>query len=151
MTRDREQLPGVPYTPGLSGRPDPYAPPTAAALASGGAVWHEAVALFDRGFYWEAHERLEVLWHAHGRSGPAASLMRGLIALCAAAVKRRQGSLGRVTALGARARLHVDAAGAEVHAWGLDEGRLHRCIDAIAQPAPAAASGPAHTEALGSS
>jgi predicted metal-dependent hydrolase len=49
------------------------------------------VALFNAGFYWEAHEVWEALWHAHGRRGPAADVLKGLIKLAAAGVKVRQG------------------------------------------------------------
>src|SRR5688500_11645065 len=47
--------------------------------------------LVNRGFYWEAHEVWEGLWHACGRSGPTADLLKGLIQLAAAGVKVRQG------------------------------------------------------------
>ncbi len=48
------------------------------------------VALFNAGYYWEAHESWEALWHAHGRHGPTADLLKGLIKLAAAGVKVRQ-------------------------------------------------------------
>lgn len=47
--------------------------------------------LFNHGFYWEAHETWEQLWHACGRSGPTAGFLRGLIKLAAAGVKVREG------------------------------------------------------------
>jgi len=48
------------------------------------------VALFNAGYYWETHESWEALWHAHGRRGPTADLLKGLIKLAAAGVKVRQ-------------------------------------------------------------
>lgn len=48
--------------------------------------------LFNYGYYWEAHEVWEGLWHACGRSGMTADLLKGLIALAAAGVKLRGGS-----------------------------------------------------------
>lgn len=45
--------------------------------------------LFNYGYYWEAHEVWEGLWHACGRSGMTADLLKGLIALAAAGVKLR--------------------------------------------------------------
>jgi predicted metal-dependent hydrolase len=48
------------------------------------------VALFNAGYYWEAHESWEALWHAHGRRGPTAELLKGLIKLAASGVKVRQ-------------------------------------------------------------
>ena len=51
----------------------------------------QGVALFNAGYYWEAHESWESLWHAHGRRGPTADLLQGLIKLAAAGVKVREG------------------------------------------------------------
>jgi uncharacterized protein len=47
--------------------------------------------LFNHGYYWEAHEVWESLWHACGRKGPTADFLKGLIKLAAAGVKARQG------------------------------------------------------------
>jgi predicted metal-dependent hydrolase len=47
--------------------------------------------LFNHGYYWEAHEVWEGLWHACGRKGPTASFLKGLIKLAAAGVKAREG------------------------------------------------------------
>jgi hypothetical protein len=49
------------------------------------------IELFDAGYYWEAHEAWEVLWHAEGRRGATADLLKGLIKLAAAGVKVREG------------------------------------------------------------
>lgn len=49
--------------------------------------------LFNHGYYWEAHETWEAVWHACGRSGTRADLLKGLIKLSAAGVKAREGSL----------------------------------------------------------
>lgn len=48
--------------------------------------------LFNHGYYWEAHECWEGLWHAAGRTGPVAVLLKGLIKLAAAGVKAREGN-----------------------------------------------------------
>jgi uncharacterized protein len=50
-----------------------------------------AIDLFNHGYYWEAHEAWEQLWHAAGRDGPTAWLLQGLIKLAAAGVKVREG------------------------------------------------------------
>ena len=50
-----------------------------------------ALNLFNAGYYWEAHEVWERLWHAHRRTGPTAEVLKGLIKLAAAGVKVRQG------------------------------------------------------------
>jgi hypothetical protein len=49
------------------------------------------VRLFNTGFYWEAHEVWEALWHAHGRRGATADVLKALIKLAAAGVKVREG------------------------------------------------------------
>jgi hypothetical protein len=59
------------------------------------AAYRFGVDLFNHGFYWEAHEAWESLWHAAGRRGPVAIWLKALIKLAAAAVKLREGnSLG---------------------------------------------------------
>jgi predicted metal-dependent hydrolase len=52
-----------------------------------------AIDLFNHGYYWEAHEAWEGLWHALGRTGPEADFLKGLIKLAAAGVKAREGSV----------------------------------------------------------
>lgn len=52
--------------------------------------------LFNHGYYWEAHEAWENLWHAAGRRGPVAEFLKSLIALAAAGVKAREGRLAGV-------------------------------------------------------
>src|SRR5947209_1764288 len=37
--------------------------------------------LFNHGYYWEAHEVWEGLWHACGRKGMTADFLKGLIRL----------------------------------------------------------------------
>lgn len=48
--------------------------------------------LFNHGYYWEAHESWEALWHAAGRQGPIADFLKGLIKLAAAGVKSLEGN-----------------------------------------------------------
>ncbi len=48
--------------------------------------------LFNHGYYWEAHEAWESLWHAAGRRGEVADFLKGLIKTAAAAVKAREGN-----------------------------------------------------------
>jgi hypothetical protein len=47
--------------------------------------------LFNAGYYWEAHEVWESLWHVAGRSSAVGQFLKGLIKLAAAGVKVRQG------------------------------------------------------------
>jgi hypothetical protein len=64
------------------------------------------VDLFNHGYYWEAHEAWEGLWHACGRSGDVAALLKGLIHLAAAGVKVREGRPPGVRSHAERARQH---------------------------------------------
>jgi hypothetical protein len=56
------------------------------------ATYLYAIDLFNHGFYWEAHEAWESLWHAAGRQGPIAAWLKALIKLAAAGVKAREGN-----------------------------------------------------------
>lgn len=47
--------------------------------------------LFNYGYYWEAHEVWEGVWHSCGRAGPTGNFIKGLIKLAAAGVKVREG------------------------------------------------------------
>jgi predicted metal-dependent hydrolase len=47
--------------------------------------------LFNHGYYWEAHEAWEALWHAAGRAGPVADFVKALIQLAVAGVKHLEG------------------------------------------------------------
>lgn len=52
----------------------------------------DAIDLFNHGYYWEAHEAYETLWHAAERQGRTADWLKGLIKLSAAVVKLREGN-----------------------------------------------------------
>jgi uncharacterized protein len=66
-------------------------------------AWLWAIDLFNHGYYWEAHEAWEGLWHAANRRGPTADLLKGLIKLAAAGVKAREGRAAGVRLHAARA------------------------------------------------
>jgi uncharacterized protein len=99
-----EPLPPYSYVPGFAPHPvsDPrghmhgHRAETPAALDpehwEESAPYRYGVDLFNHGFYWEAHEAWESLWHAAGRSGPTALWLKALIKLAAAAVKVREGN-----------------------------------------------------------
>jgi len=67
-------------------------PPLEPAHWSQSGAYLYAVDLFNHGYYWEAHESWEGLWHAAGRRGIVADFLQGLIKLAAAGVKVRQGN-----------------------------------------------------------
>jgi uncharacterized protein len=77
-------LEGLPTDPAVRRR-------VIAGLLVDSPEWHRAVALFNEGFYWEAHEAWELFWNALGRTTPDARAVQGLIHLAAAGVKIREG------------------------------------------------------------
>jgi hypothetical protein len=46
--------------------------------------------LFNHGYYWEAHEAWESLWHICGRRGPLATFFKALIQWAVVGVKARE-------------------------------------------------------------
>ncbi len=118
------QPPRYAYVPGQHPHPvrDPAGhaygqiePPLAAVTPeelNGSPVFREAVELFNRGYYWEAHEVWEWLWHAAGRQGFLADFLKALIKLAAAGVKAREGNAEGVARHAARAAELLQAAAA---------------------------------------
>ena len=99
----------------------PAALPSPAAWAECEAyVW--GVELFNHGYYWEAHESWEAVWHAVGRRGTTASFLKGLIKLAAAGVKAREGR----------------AEGVRRHAHGAQEllGEVAQELESAGSPSP---------------
>lgn len=88
-------LPATAYIPGVTPRPheivrEPVSPPEPERWAEC-LPYLVGIDLFNHGYFWEAHEAWESLWHACGRKGPMATFLKGLIKLAAAGVKMRQG------------------------------------------------------------
>jgi predicted metal-dependent hydrolase len=67
-------------------------------------LYLRGIDLFNFGYYWEAHEAWETLWHAAGRNGILADFLKGLIALAAVGVKAREDRARGVRQHTARAR-----------------------------------------------
>lgn len=146
-----EPLPPYAYVPGKF--PHPVRDPAGHAYGEAEAKppqlpeadeWHRSRAylrgidLFNHGYYWEAHEAWESLWHAAGRNGPPADFLKGLIKLAAALVKAREGRPAGVARHAQRAQQLFSAvregpAGPERY-WGLE---LDRLIDRARQFAAA--------------
>jgi predicted metal-dependent hydrolase len=96
-------LPAYAYVPGRFPHPvsDPAGhahgespPPAVPVIPERWAESHDyllGIDLFNHGYYWEAHEAWERLWHAAGRKGPTANVLQGLIKLAASGVKVREG------------------------------------------------------------
>lgn len=141
------QLPPYSYVAGLF--PHPVSHPAGhmygaekALVAFEPSAWWECEEylfgfdLFNAGYYWEAHEAWEAVWHALGRKGPAADVVKGLIRLAACGVKARERKPDGVTghAAGA-ARLFGEAAEHGATRLGFYLPKLQR-LAAGACPAP---------------
>ncbi len=97
-------LPLYTYVPGRSPHPvsDPAGhqfgqtpePPDALDVAHWQAnrAYRYGIDLFNHGYYWEAHEAWESLWHQCGRTGTTADFLKALIKLAAAGVKHLEGT-----------------------------------------------------------
>jgi hypothetical protein len=102
--------------------------------------------LFNHGYYWEAHEVWEQVWHACGRAGPAGNFIKGLIKLAAAGVKAREGRHEGVRTHALRAaELFGEIAGrlppGQACYFGLSLQRLIGLATEVAR-GPVASSGP---------
>lgn len=102
------------------------------------------IALFNAGYYWEAHESWELLWHAHGRRGPVADILQGLIKLAAAGVKVREERPGGVRTHAGRAALLFEKSRRAGRRFqlGLDLVLLAQRARAVAEAPPAGAGQP---------
>ena len=119
-------------------RPPPIGPGEgwAASLA-----YLRGIALFNAGYYWEAHEVWEGLWHAHRRSGPIADLLKALIKLAAAGVKVRERQPAGVSTHARRAADLLAAAGSP-RLLGLDPRTLAQTARSLADNPPTDPSPP---------
>lgn len=114
------EFPEYSYVPGLWPHPHsdaaghrfaPVLPAPDLDNLAGDATFGLAIQLFDAGYYWEAHELWETIWHAAGRRGPIADLCKALIQLAVAGVKVREGRPDGVKTHAARAAELFDSLG----------------------------------------
>lgn len=115
-------LPPDPHFPGRTPRPDPalFAP----FRGNPDAALRAGLSAFAARYYWEAHECWEGVWMAEPQASAARHLMRGLIQLANAGLKRRMGR----EAAALRILVLADASLREVQGapLGLDAGAVQR-------------------------
>ena len=98
-------LPPEPHFPGRTRRPDPA---IFAACKDDPALALEAgLTAFAARYYWEAHECWEGVWMAQPPASAGRHLMRGLIQLANAGLKRRMGREGAAVRILALADAHL--------------------------------------------
>ncbi len=135
---DSRPLPSYTFIPG---GPWPHPGPSLQPFPDEPTAFEWGCRLFDAGYYWEAHETWEQLWHARKRRGPTADLLKALIKLAAAGVKIRQRQPHGVRTHAARAarRLGELARTLDDPPFGLD-------LDTLAQAAQRIADDPPRTD-----
>lgn len=138
----RDQPSGLPLYTYVPGGPWPHPNRVREPIREGPidepALFRRGVELFDAGYYWEAHEAWEVLWHAAGRHGSTADVLRGLIKLAAAGIKVRERREPGVRTHARRAAECFASARREggVHQLGLDLDEWIARALAIAESPP---------------
>ncbi len=119
------------------GHESPPPPPIVDDAWRDSPTYLRAVALFNAGYYWEAHESWESLWLAHARTGPTADALKALIKLAAAGVKLREGRPAGASAHFSRAaELFQLAAVGGPHQLGLDLPALAEAARTLAAAPP---------------
>ena len=116
-------LPSYRYVPGT--RPHPVTDPRGhshgrgprfPAAALDGRRWRESPGylygcdLHNRGFWWEAHEAWEAVWHLAGRGSPERAALQGLIQVANGHLKLHMGRRKAVARLRESYGGHFDAA-----------------------------------------
>jgi hypothetical protein len=127
-------LPAYPYVPGVTphprrdarghsyGAPDPIASPWRPEQWTALEPWLYGVDLFNYAYWWEAHEQLEALWLAAGRTTEHARFVQGLIKIAAACLNAWVGKVDI-------ARAQSDAGMAAMIAAARAHGSLYMGID----------------------
>lgn len=85
-----------------------------------------AIDLFNHRYWWEAHEELEPLWRAAGRTTQDGLFLQGLIQICAALLQHRMGAkaTARLKAAAGCAKMRVAPS---LH-LGIDVARFTRDV-----------------------
>ncbi len=137
-------LPAYRFVPGVQPHPtaDPRGhsyerAPRFPATAVDGRRWWDSPGylygcdLYNRGFWWEAHESWEAIWHLAARASPERAALQGLIQLANCHLKLYMGRLNAVARLTRSYGGHFDRVAGLVRApfLGLDVPALRRRAD----------------------
>jgi hypothetical protein len=143
-------LPAVKFIPGLTPSSGPTSEPRQSVAAH--EPWTveqwptlqpylRGVDLFNRWYFWEAHEAWESLWRAHSPQSAPARYIQGLIAAAASLLKLRMGQVRAARTLSAAAdeRLGVFQGswmGLEVARFRADLTRCLASVNPASRPVP---------------
>jgi predicted metal-dependent hydrolase len=86
-----------------------------------------AIDLFNAGYWWEAHEILEMLWNETGRRSETAEFLQGLIQICAALLKKSQSVPAGALRLKKKGILHLSPRKGTY--LGIETNRLIQAIE----------------------
>lgn len=117
------------------GASEPVAPPLTPDNGQHHGAFLFGTDLFNRGYWWEAHEHWEAAWRATSDAG-VRQFLRGLIQLAAALIKWEAGNGRGRAGLWRRAQGHLEAAGATGRALGADVAALMADAEALFAQAP---------------
>jgi hypothetical protein len=146
-------LPALRFIPGLSPHPDRN--PETARIARNSPAVHapwtpeqwptlqaylRGIDLFNRWYFWEAHEAWEPLWRAHPPQSDPARFIQGLIGAAAALLKLRMGNTRSARTLSQSARERLTSfrgiwMGLAVEEFRTDVDRYLAPVDTGARPA----------------
>lgn len=155
-----DEFPPYTYTPGVTphpirdpqghsyGRTEPVSEKFDPQRWRDCATYVHGLRLFNRGYYWEAHEAWEAAWHSVGRRGITGDFLKGLIKWAAAGVKVREGRPNGVRRHLRRAAELIGEAAREFGGEELAGQSLPQLLEALqaavadAYPETIASSGP---------
>jgi uncharacterized protein len=119
------ELPAYRYVPGLFphptahsdghsfGRPEPEATPLPPERWRDNPQYLYGVDLFNRRYYWEAHEAWEAFWHACDKARTQGLFIQGLIQISAALLRWHMGTERGVRKLYGEGRAKLERAASE--------------------------------------
>lgn len=98
------------------------------------AAWQAGWVYFENGFYWEAHEALEVVWMATSPNSVERHAVQALIQTANAGLKLKMGRPNAVRRLCDMAQAHLDACGTKTGTvMGVTLADLAQCLARVRQ------------------
>ena len=95
------------------------------------AEYRYGIDLLNHGYYWEAHEVLEGIWHHLGRKSQQAQFMQALILLAVACLHKRRNKMSACVKVAAKGLLRLDAAQCDY--FGCSQDFLRACFTSVQQ------------------
>ena len=133
-------FPPYQYTPGLNPHPTIDADGHSFAVAETetefvASAWQDSddyrfgIDLLNHGYYWEAHEVLEGIWHHLGRKSRDAQFIQALILLAVACLHKRRHKMSACSKVVHKGVQRLDVAAADY--FGCTQIYLRRCFASL--------------------